>query len=52
MWESAVPYASCTPGTRGGVNCEYECTDSDCVYTGCNSNDECVESHGAGWDCI
>jgi hypothetical protein len=32
----------------------YDCVDNVCVYTGCNSTDECVEtsSMGAGWECV
>jgi hypothetical protein len=29
----------------------YDCVDDLCVYSGCNSADECKESEDAGWTC-
>jgi hypothetical protein len=50
--EGCDSVADCGTGVGAYGEDNYECVDSGCVYTGCNSNDECVESHGVGWDCV
>jgi hypothetical protein len=30
----------------------YQCVDGACRWLGCLSSDECIERHGAGWECV
>jgi hypothetical protein len=40
-----------TPTSPAYDSDNYACTDGFCVYSGCNSDTECVDSMGAGYGC-
>ena len=58
--EDATGMASCVPGCTSNAECDlgsaaydadnYECNGGGCIYSGCNSNEEC-ESEEAGLIC-
>ncbi len=60
---AGVPYDMCVLSCSSPSDCatgagpaydsdNYECEDSICVYSGCNSDDECQQSNDANWECV
>ena len=50
--QSCSTYADCgTPSSPAYDSDNYDCTAGFCVYSGCNSDAECIDTMGAGYGC-
>jgi hypothetical protein len=51
--ETCTSASTCgSPSTPAYSSDNYDCTAGYCVYAGCNSDSECIDSMGAGYGCM